>query len=268
MEFNLADLFELVVDTVPGRLAVVSGDRRLTYSDLDRRANRLAHRLAAAGVGPDDAVGLQLVNGPEYLEGMLACFKLRAVPVNINYRYVDAELRHLYADAGLVGLIHHRQFAAMVGPALEAMADPRVVLEVDDDRGLPPSAWAEDYEAALRRGSDERPRATRSGDDLYCVYTGGTTGAPKGVLWRQEDIFFAAMGGGDPLQLATSSRRRPSSRIGCSTPAWWRSPSRRSCTRARTGSRSRRSTAAARSSCYRVGGSTRRRPGGWSPTSG
>ncbi|HET6953272.1 MAG TPA: acyl-CoA synthetase [Acidimicrobiales bacterium] len=201
MELNLADLFEQVVDAVPHRLAVVADGRRLTYAELDRRANRLAHCLHASAVGPGDFVGLQLVNGTEYLEGMLACFKLRAVPVNVNYRYVDTELRHLYADAGLVGLVHHRQFAPMVGPALDAMAERRVVLEVGDRSGGTPSVWAGDYEVELAAQPDERPAIARSADDLYCVYTGGTTGFPKGVLWRQEDIFFAAMGGGDPLQL-------------------------------------------------------------------
>jgi acyl-CoA synthetase (AMP-forming)/AMP-acid ligase II len=198
--FNLADLFEFIVDAVPDRPAVVTGARRFTYADLDRRANRLAHRLAAGGVGPGDSVGLQLANGPEYLEGMLACFKLRAVPININYRYVDAELRYLYEDSGLVALVHHRQFAPMVGPALSAMSEPRVILEVDDGSPGPASPWAQDYEAELAAQPDDRPTVERSGDDVYCVYTGGTTGAPKGVLWRHEDIFFAAMGGGDPLQ--------------------------------------------------------------------
>jgi acyl-CoA synthetase (AMP-forming)/AMP-acid ligase II len=201
VELNLADLFELVVDTVPDRLAIVSGARRLTYADVEGRANRLAHLLAEAGVGPGDGVGLQLVNGPEYLEGMLACFKVRAVPVNVNYRYVEAELRHVYADAGLVALIHHRAFAEAVGPALDAMADRRVVLEVDDASRAPRASWASDYEAALARFGDERDFGPRSADDLYCVYTGGTTGRPKGVLWRHEDIFFSAMGGGDPLHL-------------------------------------------------------------------
>ena len=95
MEFNLADLFESVADRVPDAPAVVAGDRRLTFAQLDDRANRLAHHLAAGGIGPHDFVGLHLVNGTEYLEGMLACFKLRAVPVNVNWLYVEAELRHL-----------------------------------------------------------------------------------------------------------------------------------------------------------------------------
>ena len=155
--FNLADLFELVVDAVPDRPVVIAGERRLTYADLDGRANRLAHRLAAAGVGPGDSVGLQLVNGPEYLEGMLACFKLRAVPININYRYVDAELRYLFDDADLVALVHHRQFAPMVGPALDAMAEQRLVLEVDDSSPGPDLAVGADYEAELAAQPDDRP---------------------------------------------------------------------------------------------------------------
>ncbi|HEY5155222.1 MAG TPA: acyl-CoA synthetase [Acidimicrobiales bacterium] len=201
MEFNLADLFESVVDAVPDAPAVVAGPRRLTYAALDQRANRLAHRLTAAGIGTGALVGIQLANGSEYLEAMLACFKVRAVPVNVNFRYTGAELRQLYDDAGLVGLVHHRAFAPAVESALEAMAERRLILEVDDASGVASSPWAEDYEQALASESAERDFGPRSADDLYCVYTGGTTGTPKGVLWRHEDIFFAAMGGGDPLQL-------------------------------------------------------------------
>ncbi|MEZ5383255.1 MAG: AMP-binding protein [Microthrixaceae bacterium] len=198
MEFNLADLFESVADAVPDAVAVVAGDRRLTYRALDQRANRLANRLAAAGIGPGDFVGLHLANGSEYIESMLACFKLRAVPVNVNWRYVSAELRHLYGDAGLVGLIVQRRFGEAAQAALDAMAEARVVLDVDDGTATRPIG--DDYEAALAGSSDERSFDRRSADDLYCVYTGGTTGMPKGVLWRHEDIFFAAMGGGDPMQ--------------------------------------------------------------------
>ncbi len=201
MEFNLADLFEAVVDAVGDRTAVVSGPRRFTYADLDERADRLAHRLFDAGIGAGDFVGLQLVNGPEYLEGMVACFKIRAVPVNVNYRYSGPELRHLYGDSGLVGLIHHRAFGPAVAEALDAMADRRLVLEVDDDSAVPRAHWALDYEAELAGSDPSCGFGPRSADDLYCVYTGGTTGLPKGVLWRHEDIFFAAMGGGDPLHL-------------------------------------------------------------------
>ncbi len=199
MDFNLADLFESVAGAVPGSVAVVAGERRLTFAALDERATRLAHHLSDSGIGPGDFVGLHLVNGTEYLEGMLACFKVRAVPVNINWRYVASELRYLYRDAGLVGLIHHRRFSDTVDAALEAMVEQRVVLQVDD--GSPTSGAGVDYEAALAAASAEPSFGRRSGDDLYCVYTGGTTGMPKGVLWRHEDIFFAAMGGGDPMQL-------------------------------------------------------------------
>ena len=199
MELNLADLFELVADEVPDAVAMVSGERRLTYRELDRRADRLAHHLPAAGVGPGDRVGVQLANGTEYVETMLACFKIRAVPVNVNYRYVTRELEYLYADAGLVGLVFHRRFGPAVTGALGALADRRAVLEVAD--GAPAVGVGVDYEEALAASPEGRDFPARSAGDLYCVYTGGTTGMPKGVLWRHDDIFFAAMGGGDPFAL-------------------------------------------------------------------
>src|SRR5207302_6899868 len=112
MESNLADLFERVVDTVPEREAMVCGERRLSYAALDERATRLAHALADRGVGPGDHVGLWLYNGTEYLEGMLAAFKLRAVPVNVNYRYVADELRYLFTDSDCRAVIHEADFGA------------------------------------------------------------------------------------------------------------------------------------------------------------
>ena len=187
------------MDTVPEQTALVAGARRLTYAELDARANRLAHALAAAGVRTGDRVGLQLTNGTEYIEGMLGCFKIRAVPVNVNYRYMASELRYLYDDASLVGLLFHSRFGPAVADALEALRAPRVLLEVADV--TPPLGLGEDYEAVLAGQRDERAFPARSADDEYCVYTGGTTGLPKGVVWRHEDIFFAAMGGGDALSL-------------------------------------------------------------------
>ena len=198
MEFNLADLFESVVDRVGGQTAMVSGSRRLSYTELDRRANRLAHHLESAGVGSRDTVGLQLVNGTEYIESMLACFKIRAVPVNVNYRYLGSELEYLYGDAALVGLIAHGRFAPAVEGALHAMPERRAVLQVCEPIGHRPSV-GDDYERALASAPESRGFRRRRSDDLYCVYTGGTTGMPKGVLWRHDDIFFAAMGGGDPF---------------------------------------------------------------------
>jgi len=199
VQFNLADLYESVADVVPGRTAMVAGDRRLTYAELDERANRLAHHLAEMGVGAGDRVGIQLVNGTEYIECMLACFKVRAVPVNVNYRYVAAELRYLYEDAGLSGLVYHGRFGPAVADVGSALSECRVVLEIAD--GTEPTGQGSDYESVLAASDGERRFGPRSTDDLYCVYTGGTTGMPKGVLWRHEDIFFAAMGGGDPLSL-------------------------------------------------------------------
>lgn len=201
--FNLADLFEHVVDADGGREALVVGTRRLTYAQLDERANRLAQHLRTQGIGIDDHVGLQLRNGTEYLEGMLAAFKLRAVPINVNYRYVAAELAPLFEDAGLAALVHHREFGDEVTAARSALARPlEVLLTVEDGTQVAAPDGAVGYEDALARASAERPDATgRSGDDHYIVYTGGTTGMPKGVVWRHEDIFFAAMGGGDVTRM-------------------------------------------------------------------
>lgn len=190
VEFNLGDLFEGVVDAVPHNEALVLGSdgvagRRLTYADLEGRANRLAHAFRSLGIGPGDHVGLHLYNGIEYVEGMLALYKLRATPVNVNYRYVADELRYLFADADLKAVV----------------TEPEFVATIDDVRdGLPllghVIARGASYEAMLDASSPERPDvADRSGDDLYLLYTGGTTGMPKGVMWRHEDIFFASLGG-------------------------------------------------------------------------
>ena len=198
MSYNLSELFERVADAVPDREAVATPGRRLTYAELDERASRLAHHLQAAGVGAGDHVGLQLLNGTEYLEGMLAAFKLRAVPINVNYRYVERELHHLFDDADLVAVIFSRQFGPRVATVAARLPELHhlVVVEDDSDEPIPDGAVA--YEEALAAASPERGFPGRSGDDVFCAYTGGTTGMPKGVLWRHEDIFFAALGGGDP----------------------------------------------------------------------
>jgi acyl-CoA synthetase (AMP-forming)/AMP-acid ligase II len=199
--YNLASLFEAVVDADPDREVLVVGDTRLTYAQLDERANRLAKVLAGAGVGAGDAVGLQLANGTEYLEGMLAAFKLSAIPVNINYRYVERELRYLYEDSGIVALLVHRSFAPRAAAALVDHPPMYLVLDVLDGSTEAPVEGSQEYEAALAAASPTRPHSEgRSSDDLYLIYTGGTTGMPKGVVWRHEDIFKAAMGGGDLTQ--------------------------------------------------------------------
>jgi len=202
MGFNLAALFEAVVDRIPDREAIIVGDLRLTYGRLDERANRLANALTASGVRPGEHVGLQLMNGPEYLEGMLACFKIRAIPINVNFRYVEAELRYLFDDADLVALVYHRQFAPRVAAVATEVPTLERLYVVEDGTDEEPAPGSVRYEDALAAAAIERPRiADRSSDDLYCVYTGGTTGMPKGVVWRHEDIFKAAMGGGDITQL-------------------------------------------------------------------
>jgi acyl-CoA synthetase (AMP-forming)/AMP-acid ligase II len=185
LQFNLADIFESVADVVGERDAVVIGDRRFTYRELDERSNRLAHHLRALGVGPGDHVGLQLLNGIEFLEGILACLKLRAVPINVNYRYVADELRYLYDNADLVALLVNREFADRVDPARPSKLQHVMVVE-------------EDYETALAAAPPDRLDIERSPDDVYIIYTGGTTGMPKGVMWRHEDLFFAGLGGGNP----------------------------------------------------------------------
>lgn len=202
--FNLADLFRVVAGAVPDREAVVDGSRRLSYADLDDRVRRLATVLRDAGVQPGEHVGLYLHNSSVYLEGMLAAFLVRAVPVNINYRYVADELRYLFDDADLVALIHEPGYATTIDEARAAVPGLRFTL-----------ARGEEYEAALAAVAPLDPnRVTgRSGDDHYILYTGGTTGMPKGVVWRHEDIFFAALGGGglpaitDPSELAERAVR-------------------------------------------------------------
>jgi acyl-CoA synthetase (AMP-forming)/AMP-acid ligase II len=188
--FNLADLFECVADHVPERAALVRGTRRATYRQLDEAATRVAHGLAHLGIGPGDHVGLALFDCVEHVETILACYKLRAVPVNVNHRYVADELASLCADADLVALVYPAVHATRVRGL-----DVEHLIEVNADG--PPAEGALDYRELLS-GSPVRDHAARSGEDRYILYTGGTTGAPRGVVWRQEDIFFAALGGGNP----------------------------------------------------------------------
>jgi fatty-acyl-CoA synthase len=210
-QFNLADLFEVVVDTVPDRLALVAGPARLTYRQLDERANRFAHFLANTGVAPGGHVGILAHNRAEWAEAMIGCYKARVVPVNLNYRYVAPELRYVIDNADLELLVFERALGPLVAESLEDAPERPLALVVVDDGSTPADGLpSTPYEEALASGSPARDFAPRSPDDVYVLYTGGTTGMPKGVLWRQEDIFFAAMGGGgwgaepitDPEELA------------------------------------------------------------------
>jgi acyl-CoA synthetase (AMP-forming)/AMP-acid ligase II len=198
MEWNIADLFEATVDAVPEREALVAGPARRTYAELERRANRLAHHLAAQGVSPGEHVGIHASNSAEFVEGMLACYKLRAVPININYRYVEAELAYLFDNADLVALIHQRQFTPRVAAIRGGLPKLRHFLVVDDgSREEPGPLGSVPYEEALAAASDARDFGPRSPDDHYLLYTGGTTGMPKGVVWRQHDVIFTLGGGID-----------------------------------------------------------------------
>ncbi|MGY9066504.1 acyl-CoA synthetase [Streptomyces sp. CAS3] len=203
MEYNLADLFESVVDAVPDREALVyldhpgtGAERRLTYAELDAAANRLAHHLADSGIRPGEHLGLHLYNGVEYVQTILACLKARIVPVNVNYRYVEEELVYLYRDADLVALVYDAEFEDRVGAAAPRAPGLRQLLRVGP--GPAGIGTAGDFARAEASGSPERGFPARSGDDQFIIYTGGTTGMPKGVMWRQEDLFFAGLGGGAP----------------------------------------------------------------------
>ena len=219
MQYQLADLFESIVDRVPDRPAVLAAVNRTpgastdlvrrTYRELDDRANQLAHYLQSVGIGPDDHVGCHLLNGVEYVETMIACFKIRAVPVNVNYRYVEEELRYLYTNADLKGLVFDAELAdrvAKVAPEVETL---NVFLSVGDQDVVD----AVPYDKAVEGQSTARDFPPRSPDDVWLLYTGGTTGMPKGVMWRHEDVFFAGMGGGNPVGVPVESPQELAERI-------------------------------------------------------
>ena len=208
MEFNLAQVHEAIADAVPEREAIVWRDRRLTYRELRDRTRRLANHLLASGIGVTaERAALQghesgqphlacyLHNGNEYVEAMLGAYKARFAPFNVNYRYVAEELRYLLEDSQARAIVYHSAFAARLAEVLPDLPQLSILLQVDDGTGadlLPGARW---YEEALASASPERPAVEWSPDDLYILYTGGTTGMPKGVLWRQADIFVASLGG-------------------------------------------------------------------------
>jgi len=205
VEYNLADLFESVVDVVPGREALVyldhpggGAEQRLTYAELDAAANRVAHHLLDSGIRPGEHVGLHLYNGVEYLQAALGCLKARIVPVNVNYRYVEDELVYLYRDADLAGLVFEGEFTERVAGALPQAPKLRHLIRVGAPPADAPVLDVTEFTEAEATASPERGFEPRSADDQFIIYTGGTTGMPKGVMWRQEDLFFSGMGGGAP----------------------------------------------------------------------
>jgi acyl-CoA synthetase (AMP-forming)/AMP-acid ligase II len=198
MEYNLADLYEAIADTIPDNMALASGDVHHTYADLDKRANRLAHYLQSRGIGAGDHVGLHLFNGHEFVEAILALFKIRAVGINVNYRFVAPEVRYMIENADLKGIITQRRFLPVINEAVQGLKPLQALVVSEDGTDSIADQESIEYETAVAQGSEERDFGPRSGDDLYIIYTGGTTGMPKGVMWRQEDLFFSGLQGGSP----------------------------------------------------------------------
>ncbi|MFP6664952.1 MAG: acyl-CoA synthetase [Deltaproteobacteria bacterium] len=207
-QFNLAQANERLAAAFPERECIIFRDRRLTYGEVAERSRRLANFLLSRGLGTcqpreglagwesgQDHIGLYLLNGNEYLEGMLGSFKSRTVPINVNYRYVEDELVYLFRNCRARAILYHGQFAERLAAVRDRLPDLEVLIQVADESGAPLLEGAVEYEAALASASPEIDASEWSPDDLYTLYTGGTTGMPKGVLWRQHDIFQAAMGG-------------------------------------------------------------------------
>ena len=211
MEFNLAQVFSAVAAANPDRDCVIYGDRRFSYAQIDERAHRLARALHEWGLGVrrerselaghesgQSHFALYLANGNEYIEAMLGAYHARVAPFNVNYRYVADELVYLLTNAATEAIMYHARFGPTLAEALALAGDQlpdMPLIHVDDDSGNEPLPGAVRYEELLAATSPGPLDVELSPDDLYVIYTGGTTGMPKGVLWRQHDIFLGAMGG-------------------------------------------------------------------------
>jgi acyl-CoA synthetase (AMP-forming)/AMP-acid ligase II len=195
---NIADLAEHAIDAVPDRVALISGDEQLTYAQLEEKSNRLAHYLMDQGVKKDDKVGLYCRNRIEIVIAMLGIVKAGAILVNVNYRYVEGELRYLFDNSDMVALVHERRYSDRVANVLPDTPNVKTILVVEDgsDNDYQRYGGVEFY-SAIAQGSPERDFGERSADDIYLLYTGGTTGFPKGVMWRHEDIYRVLFGGTD-----------------------------------------------------------------------
>jgi acyl-CoA synthetase (AMP-forming)/AMP-acid ligase II len=198
--YQIADLFEAIADAVPNNEAVVCDGVRITYRELDRRATRLANFLLSRGIGRGDHIGTYMYNSIEYVTTMIAAFKISAVPININYRYVEDELAYLFGNADLKAVVHHREFADRIARVRDRCTDLNLFISVEDGSGISTDAIGSvDFEDAIARGAETRGFSGRGNDDLFIIYTGGTTGMPKGVMWPHKAAYFACFGAGDPI---------------------------------------------------------------------
>jgi fatty-acyl-CoA synthase len=208
VSFNLSSVFGTVAAAVPDQTFLVWRDRRLSYAEFDRRIDGFANFLVAAGLGVhteraalaghesgQDHLGIYLRNGNEYLESMIGSYRARVAPYNVSFRYVEDELIYLLNDSKARALVYNAEFAPRVAAVRDRAPHLRVLIQVADDSGHDLLPGAVDYEAALATPTPPGGLPEVSGDDLYILYTGGTTGMPKGVLWRQHDIFLSSMGG-------------------------------------------------------------------------
>jgi 3-oxocholest-4-en-26-oate---CoA ligase len=210
MQFTVPAVLDAVAAAIPDRVLLTQGDQRHTYADVVDRSNRLASYLHSRGLGchtarsdlaghevGQDLLGIYAYNGNEFVEALLGSFRARVAPFNVNYRYVKNELQYLLADAGATALVYHASFAPRVAEILPDLPQLRVLIQIADESGNELLDGAVDYEQALASSAPTPPPVEPSPDDLYVLYTGGTTGMPKGVLWRQHDIFVTSFGGRD-----------------------------------------------------------------------
>jgi fatty-acyl-CoA synthase len=204
VDWNFASIYESVADALPDQTALIQGQRTRTWRELDDRSARLAAGLRAAGLGPDSKVASYLYNSNEYVEGLLGTFKLRAVPVNVNYRYLEEELVYLLDNSDAEALLFHGSLSEFVAKIAGRAPKLKLLVQVDD--GAPLIDGAVEYEAFLA-ANDPMERIERSGDDYYFLYTGGTTGMPKGVMWRNEDLVGVLLGTVYPLYGAAMPER-------------------------------------------------------------
>ncbi|WP_231123690.1 acyl-CoA synthetase [Nocardioides sambongensis] len=200
MALNIADLFEHAVDAVPDKPAVQVGDRVVTFADLESASNRLAHFLQDRGIGAGDHVGLYAKNSIEHVVALLAVLKVRAVAINVNYRYVTGELDYLFDNADLKGLVMDRVYADLVAEVAPRHDRLQTIVVVPDPLEPGDASDVSRFggillDDAMEGRSDARDFGERSPDDIHIIYTGGTTGFPKGVMWRHED-FWRVLGGG------------------------------------------------------------------------